>query len=464
MGRPNELSSFKMSRRAFLRFCAAMGMGAVASACGPSPSQPPTPTEVILPPRPTRTVEQVSLTYWQCMTGIEEIESKILDLFVKRYPYVDLTSAFVARDQYISKIDAALASGNGPDMWNLRPHQCYDYILKGQLMDLGFYVGRDLEMTLAVGGFYVSALSGFDFRETYYGLPRDLSTVVAFFNRDLFSQAGIDPPPLDGDWIWDDLLEMAKAVTADTDGDGKVDVWGCAPFRNTWWLDPVIAGDGGQAFDGEFRRDLAGMTPNYDDPAVCDTLRFFIDLTQTHKVAMPLDELDEAVDPFTTGQAAMTWGLNAKMLQYKEASFDWDVTVLPKGTVDQFTYGYGNGVVVSSGFKDPDLAWNLALWMMEPGLGKAYLEAINAIPLEKTYAESDDFLQRFPGKNLPAFLTSAEIARNIFTVGFEEWKKAEQAEFDRALRGELSLDEACTTINGAINNALERIRKEAGLE
>jgi len=80
------------------------------------------------------------------------------------------------------------------------------------------------------------------------------------------------------------------------------------------------------------------------------------------------------------------------------------------------------------------------------------------MPVTRSYAESDAYLGTFPGKNLRAFLKSAEIARNTFTLGFSQWKKVLQDELDQAFLGQKPVEQMCVDANKAVNAAIERIR------
>lgn len=49
-----------------------------------------------------------------------------------------------------------------------------------------------------------------------YGLPRDISTMVVYFNEDLFKAAGLKTPKelaAEGNWNWDTMLEAARKLT-----------------------------------------------------------------------------------------------------------------------------------------------------------------------------------------------------------------------------------------------------------
>ena len=77
-----------------------------------------------------------------------------------------------------------------------------------------------------------------------------------------------------------------------------------------------------------------------------------------------------------------------------------------------------------------------------------------------TEAVINDYLKTFPDKNLKALVDSAAIARNTYTLGFNEWKTAEQDELDKAFLGQKPVDQMCIDANNAVNTALERIRTE----
>ena len=175
--------------------------------------------------------------------------------------------------------------------------------------------------------FHETALSGYDFRDKYYGIPRNIVTTVVYFNKTLFEAAGVEPPPLDGNWTWADMLEKAKGLT-------KGDVWGTQALQSAWWLDEVIMGNGGEIFQGEFRRDLEGMTANYDSEIACNTFKYFSDLINTDKVAYPAGEFEGMGSPFMSGKLGMAYDLNWGPNTYREAPFEGIGPKSPKAAVN----------------------------------------------------------------------------------------------------------------------------------
>jgi len=237
-------------------------------------------------------------------------------------------------------------------------------------------------------------------------------------------------------------------------------VWGTQALQNAWWLDEVIMGNGGEIFQGEFSRDLEGMTATYDAEIACNTYKYFVDLINEHKVAYPAGEFEGMGSPFMTGKVGMVYDLNWGPLTFKDAPFAWDLTMMPKGSSAQLTYGGADGLVISQATQNIDAAWNLIGWLLDPATGGPFLTESGAMPVLKTEQAVNDYLQTFPEQNMQALVDSAAIARNTFTLGFNEWKTALQDELDQAFLGQKPIDQTCVDANNAVNAAIERIRTE----
>lgn len=431
----------QFSRRTFLHLTATATTGALLAACAP-----------VAGPQSADAggaAAGSALLYWNYMTNMEEIEGDILEAFKGAHSDIDLSYEYVPWQQYWEKLNATLAAGNPPDVWNTAPTFYYEYILRNQLADLTDLIEQNIDMST----FHETALSGYDFRSRLYGIPRNIVTSVVYFNKSLFEQAGVELPPLDGNWTWMDMLEKAKGLTTD-------EVWGAQALQHPWWLDEVIMGNGGEIFLGEFSRDLEGMTANYDSEIARSTYQYFADMINVDKVSYPAGEFDGMGSPFMTGKVGMVYDLNWGPLTYKDAPFDWDLTMIPKGSVDQLTYGGADGLVVSQATQAIDSSWTLIGWLIDPATGGAFLTESGAMPVLKTEQVTNDYLATFPEKNMQALVDSAAIARNTFTLGFSEWKTALRDELDQAFLGQKPVDQMCVDANAAVNAAIDRIRTE----
>ncbi len=80
-------------------------------------------------------------------------------------------------------------------------------------------------------------------------MPQNVSSLVVYYNADLFRSAGVELPR-DG-WAWDDMVAAAKNLTRDRDDDGTVDVYGLGVDPEIIRVAPFIWSNGGRLVDDE---------------------------------------------------------------------------------------------------------------------------------------------------------------------------------------------------------------------
>jgi multiple sugar transport system substrate-binding protein len=104
-----------------------------------------------------------------------------------------------------------------------------------------------------------------------YWFPYQPDTRIFFYRTDLLSAEGLSEPK-----TWTDVLNAAKAMTKDTNGDGRIDQYGFGfPARRGWNLTlawaPLLFAAGGELFD-------ANNQPVFNSQAGIDAINFLIEL------------------------------------------------------------------------------------------------------------------------------------------------------------------------------------------
>jgi multiple sugar transport system substrate-binding protein len=104
-----------------------------------------------------------------------------------------------------------------------------------------------------------------------YWFPYQPDTRIFFYRTDLLSAAGLSEPR-----TWTDVLNVARALTKDTNGDGRIDQYGFGfPARRGWNLTlawaPLLFAAGGELFD-------ANDQPVFNGQAGVDAINFLIEL------------------------------------------------------------------------------------------------------------------------------------------------------------------------------------------
>ncbi len=176
---------------------------------------------------------------------------------------------------YKVKLTAMLSAGNAPDIFYLDVNWAEEFFSKGIIEPLDFFVKV---YKLNLEDFYPNLINAFKYKGKLYGLPKDFSTLALFYNKKMFNEAGLAYP--DSSWTWDDLLAAAKKLTKDTDGDGKIDVWGLALYPAAFnRVIPFIYQAGGRIVKGDLSTALG-------EPAAVEGISFYFDLHSKYKVAV----------------------------------------------------------------------------------------------------------------------------------------------------------------------------------
>ena len=80
-----------------------------------------------------------------------------------------------------------MAGNAAPDVFELNYENFVTYAANDTLMDISSYLSADTP-------FYPRALEAFQYDGKQMALPETFSTVLLFYNADLFDQAGLDYP------------------------------------------------------------------------------------------------------------------------------------------------------------------------------------------------------------------------------------------------------------------------------
>lgn len=196
-------------------------------------------------------------------------------------------------------------TGQNPDvMW-------IDHQNLGGLMQVG--AGANLtELMLdawppgAAEDFYVQAgwTAGVDSTGVHRAVPLIHGTTALYYRKDLFAEHGIDPASIR---TWDDLIDVATRLTLDTNGDGRIDVWGLGiPLKS----EKTEVSPGFTAFvattDALF--DLETCTPSFVNDAGVRALNLDADLVRLHRVTPTeafVQDVDDVTEQFTAGRYAI---------------------------------------------------------------------------------------------------------------------------------------------------------------
>jgi sn-glycerol 3-phosphate transport system substrate-binding protein len=186
--------------------------------------------------------------------------------------------------------------------------------------------------------FYPALMMNGTYKGKVYGIPFQRSTIVLYWNKDAFQEAGLDPnrPPA----TWNEMVSMAQKLVK-KDASGNVTRWGVeVPSTGyAYWMFQAFARENGQDL---MNRD--GNQTNYDNPDVIAALQYWRDLGAKYHV-MPEGTVEWGTlrQAFTEGKTAMMWHTTGNLTAVKDtAKFPFGVAMLPASKQRGSPTGGGN--------------------------------------------------------------------------------------------------------------------------
>ena len=171
-----------------------------------------------------------------------------------------------------------------------------------------------------------------------WGIPFQRSTVVLYYNKEAFKDAGLDPnkPPA----TWTEMREFAQKLTK-RDASGNVTQWGVQiPSSGfPYWLFQGLVIENGVNLMNQ-----AGTEVYYDKPEVVGALQYWLDLVNKYKVHPPgIVEWGTTPKDFFERKVAMMWTTTGNLTNVKNnAKFDFGVAMLPANKQRGSPTGGGN--------------------------------------------------------------------------------------------------------------------------
>jgi multiple sugar transport system substrate-binding protein len=224
------------------------------------------------------------------------------------------------------KLQTMLAGGDIPDFMMLNTGQFEALAARNQLLPLDDLVASS---GLDLGIYWPQAITGSSYNGTLYALPRDMSNVILYYNKDMFDAAGVAYPTVE--WTWDDLLAAAQKMTLDTNGDGQIDQWGVGIDRDVWQWDGWVIANGGQTLSADRSECM------FTDPKTVEALKYWFSLLTEHQVAPPPGALPDqgwSGDQFVVQAVAMVtmgpWFRPGLVNMEDTEKFNWDVAYPPR--------------------------------------------------------------------------------------------------------------------------------------
>jgi sn-glycerol 3-phosphate transport system substrate-binding protein len=282
--------------------------------------------------------------------------------FTKDNPGIKVTPIYAGSYQdTIVKALTAHKAGNPPVTSVLLSTDMFTLIDEDAIVPIDGFV-KTADDKAWLDGFYKAFMLNSQTGGKTWGIPFQRSTVVLYYNKELFKAAGLDPnkPPAS----WAETLDMAKKLTV-KDASGKVTQWGVQiPSSGfPYWLFQGLAIQNGVAMAND-----AGNAVKFDDPGTIEALTYWTELVKAGVHPPGIVEWGTTPKDFFEKKVAMMWTTTGNLTNVRtNAKFDFGVAMLPAGKKRGSPTGGGNFYISKKATPaQQEAAFKFAKWMTQP--------------------------------------------------------------------------------------------------
>ena len=374
---------------------------------------------------------------------------ELVNAFKAERPEIEVELVHVpSQEDYRIRLVTEYAAGSPPDVSLLNYRRYAAFAAEGLLEPIGPYLAES--ETLSVADYYPLPMEAFTWKGELTCLPQNVSSLVVYFNVDLFAAAGLLAPA--DVWSWEQFLEAAKALTLDRDGDGRNDQYGLGLEPTLVRLAPFIWQNGGELVNDRQNPERLMLAR----PAAMAALQWFVDLRQVHGVT-PDREEEASLDSesrFLAGTLAMYLNSRRGTPAYRAITgFRWDVAQLPRGERSAGIL-HSDGYCLARASQNKEAAWALIEFANSAAGQTIVARSGRIVPSLIAVAESPVFLDPdLPPFRSQVFLSTLPDLRLLPLIStWEEIEAAAGEEIARAYYGDIRAEEAAAL---AVERTLE---------
>jgi len=298
-----------------------------------------------------------------------------------------------------------------------------------ELMDQDVIIPFDEVTTSAedkqwLSSFYPALMENSKVKGKIWGVPFQRSTIVMYYNKDAFKEAGLDPnkPPA----TWAEMAAAAQKLTK-KDASGNVTRWGVhipSTGYPYWMFQALCIQNGLELMNKD------GNRTYFDKPEVVEALQYWRDLAAKYK-AMPEGTIDWGTlrQKFLEGATAIMWHTTGNLTAVREgAKFEFGVSMLPASKRRGSPTGGGNFYIFKrASAEERKASVKFIKFMTSPELTARWSMATGYVatsPAAYKTATLEKYVSEFP---------AAAVARDQFQYSVAELAVHENARVKKVL-------------------------------
>lgn len=374
-----------------------------------------------------------------------EAITRAIERFEQKYPNITVSyETGILKSDYSNWLSDKIINGSQPDVFMVPENDFNLLASTSSLRYLNDFLQKDVDQS----NFYSAAFSKGSYQGIQYALPFESNPLMMCVNKDLLEKEGVTLPI--GKWTVQDLYQISKQLTKDTDGDGVLDQFGLAGY--TW--QNIFTAFGIDVFNG------SGTKAFVDTEATREALSMLVKINELnghYKVtSQDFDQGKVAFYPMTLAQYRTYNPYPYHVSKYSQ--FAWTCIAMPTDIGHKEVTPMTTSLfAISSKTQLPDMAWtflkllctdeNIQQTMFETSQGSSVLKSVMRSPETQKNLTLDAF-----GEDALSQNTLDEISENAYEEpNFKKYNKAIE-QLDYLLRKSIE--------SGSVDNDLPTIQRK----
>lgn len=379
---------------------------------------------------------------------------EIVENFQKDHPEIKLDIDETPWSEFKQKVKLQTSSGNAPALFISDSGHIATMGAMGNALDLSERVKNDLD----VSQYSKTLFAGSDADGKLWGIPHGINSLAVYYNKTLFDEAGLSYPS--EEWTFDDMTDIAKKLTRDTDGDGTIDQYGIMYGTNisSGWL-PFVLAAGGAPLDETRTKSM------FDDEKTIQGLKDFI-APRTQNITGDAEwaAANGGTAAFYRGKVGMYIALQsttAVIETNKPEGFSYDVQIMPYGKSGNRPCVYVPNLWVINAQAteaEQDAAWTFIKYFLNDDSQKILADTLlDGVPVKNSALEYLASKETTP-ENMKAFYAGIdEYGSTMFENGtFEEWRPKADEIILKMLNGLVDFDKGVQELHKTVTKVLNQ--------
>lgn len=346
------------------------------------------------------------------------------------------------------KAQTAARGGNPPAMAIVDSTNVFTLIEDDMIQPISDFVKTDDDRKL-MADIYPAFLANSIVDGKTWSLPFQRSTVIMYYNKDAFREAGLDPEKAPS--TWKEFADAAARLVK-KDAQGNVLRYGIeipSSQPDVYWpYQAMVTQAGGTMMSDD------GKKTFFDSPEHVKALKFWTDLSSSG--AMPGGIIAWATVPtdFLAGKTAMMWHTTGNLVRVTtEAKFPVGVAMLPGDARRGTPVGGGNIFIFKGASQaEKEAAWAFGKWLLSPERAAEFSARTGYVAVRRAAYDVPSM------KEYAAKVPSALVARDQLEYAVKALSLYDNARVHKALMDQL---QAAMTGRATPEAALQTAQREA---